>query len=62
MTTEEYKDEHRKIGIEHEAMIEEALCSYSGDREYKVERWRPEKSGDYGRFETVSVEQVEQSD
>ena len=38
MTTEEYKDEHRKIGIEHEAMIEEALCSYSGDREYKVER------------------------
>ena len=43
MITEEYEDLHRKIGIEHDAMIQDALRSYGDDREHKVEhadRWR----------------------
>ena len=32
-----------------------------GGRRIGLGDWRPEKSGDYGRFETMSVEQVERS-
>ena len=38
MTTEEYEEEHCKIGLEHEAKINYALLSYGDNREHKVER------------------------
>ena len=38
MTTEEYENEHRKIDLEHQAMINDALRYYGDNRAYKVER------------------------
>ena len=42
MTTEEYEEEHRKIGLEHEKMIQDATLCYGVysqlNSQYKVER------------------------